>query len=242
MRNEVENQARRLTLLPAVSCCLVILVSVTGFGQAPDDVVPITMEPDHKIRLDNGKVRVYEIFLRPGKGTLLHEHRADNFTVNFGDAVVTLEPSGGIATTVTVATGDVGFASTASGPYTHRVLASGQTDFHGVAVELMSATPGQETILDRRADPPFHLVRENSRGRAYRIRLAPGASTGQYARAGTTVLIAISAGRIAEEIDGKPRRLWDFETGHLRWMEDPERLSLRNEGPEPVDLVELEIY
>lgn len=204
--------------------------------------MPITSEPDHKIRFDNGEVRVYEIFLSPGRGTLLHEHRADNFTVNFGAAEVTIEPDKGEPSTISVIAGDVGFSSTASGPYTHRVIATGQTDFHGIAVELLSRESGQEPAPALRTDPPFHVVLEAHRGRAYRIRLAPGESTGSFARHGPSVLVAISAGRISEDVDGKAQRLWDFENGRFRWLDGPEELSLRNEGSEPVDLVEIEIY
>jgi len=226
----------------AVCCCLGTLVPAAALGQAPDGVVPITSEPDHKIRVDNGTVRIYEICLSPGMTTLWHEHGADNFTVIFEDSEVTIEPYAGEPVTIPVAAGDAGFSSTASGPYTHRVSASGQTDFHGIAVELLSSDPYGKSTPDRRSDPPFHVALENSRGRAYRVRLEPGETVGPFARTGPAVLVAISAGRISEQAEGSARRLWDFETGHFRWIDEPGVISIRNEGAEPVDLVEIEIY
>ena len=225
-----------------VCCCLVVLAACASFGQETGRAVSITAEPDHKIRYDNGKVRVYEIFLSPGRGTLLHEHSADNFTVNFGAAEVTIEPESGDPSTIAVVAGDVGFSSTAPGPYAHRVIATGETDFHGIAVELLSREPARQSMLARRNDPPFSVVLEAPRGRAYRIRLAPGVSTGSFERHGPSVLVAISAGRISEDVHGKAQRLWDFETGQFRWIDGPEELSVRNEGSESVDLVEIEIY
>ena len=231
--------ARRIA---AVCCGLAVLIAGAGYGQEPDGAVPVTAEPDHKIRFDNGDVRIYEIFLPPGRGTLLHEHRSDNFTVNFGAAEVTIEPRDGEPLAISVDAGDVGFSSTASGPYTHRVIATGPTNFHGIAVELLSRESVRDSAPARRADPPFRAVREAPRGRAYRIRLPPGVSTGPFTRHGFSVLVAISAGRISEELPGRERRLWDFETGRFRWLDGPEVLSLGNEGSEPVDLVEIEIY
>jgi len=226
----------------SVSCCIVVLLASASAGQEAAGVVPITAEPDHKIRFDNGHVRIYEIYLPPGRGTLLHEHRADNFTVNFGDSEVTIEPPDGDPLTISVATGGVGFSSTATGPYTHRVVATGQTEFHGIAIELLARESARQSTPDRRQDPPFHVVLENERGRAYRIRLEPGESTGRFARQGSSVLVAMSAGRISQELDGEAPRLWDFEAGYFRWIDESGRPSVRNEGQEPADLVEIEIY
>lgn len=78
-------------------------------------VVPITAEPEHRIRFDNGTVRMYEVRLPKGHATLMHEHRADSFSVIFGDTEITNEPLEGAATESTFAAGRVGFASTAQG-------------------------------------------------------------------------------------------------------------------------------
>ena len=237
-------RALRSYLLIAVvsSCSLGIVASFGSVAQTPSNVVPITSEPDHKIRFDNGTVRMYEVLLPKGKGTLVHEHRADSFSIIFGDSEITNEPLGGKPATVKIPSGAVGFASTEKGPYAHRVIASGDSAFHVIAMELMSPKPAGPASASQRVDPPFKVVRENPRGRVYRIRLAPGESTGMFARPGSTALFAISSGRIREDVDGKANRLWDFETGHFRWIEVPERLSVKNEGTAPIDLVEIEVF
>src|SRR5262245_42607606 len=120
-------QANRAHPLVAtlVSTCLGILASSSGFAQ-PAGVVAITAEPDHKIRFDNGRVRMYEVVLPKGKATLMHEHRADSFTVFFRTAEVTNEPHGGGKPAIFNRTaGFVGFTSTAKGAYSLRVIASG---------------------------------------------------------------------------------------------------------------------
>jgi hypothetical protein len=129
-------QANRAHPLVAtlVSTCLGILASSSGFAQ-PAGVVPITAEPDHKSRFDNGRVRMYEVVLPKGKATLMHEHRADSFTVFFRTAEVTNEPPEEASQRYSTEQQVLwDFTSTAKGPYSHRVIASGETTFHVIAV------------------------------------------------------------------------------------------------------------
>ena len=62
-------QSNRAYLLEKVflCCCLLVLAPMSGIAQTPEGVVPITSEPDHKIRFDNGKVRMYEVVLPRGR-------------------------------------------------------------------------------------------------------------------------------------------------------------------------------
>jgi hypothetical protein len=202
-------QANRVHSLAAilVSSCLWCLVPTSGFAQTPAGVVPITLEPDHKIRFDNGRVRMYEVVLPKGRATLVHEHRADSFTVFVRSAEVTNEPYGGKPVVLQRTPGFVGFTSTAKGPYSHRVIASGETTFHVIALELLSPTPNGSLTTTQLPSSTFKVVLESPRGRAYRATLAPGESTDTFTRAAGSALFAISAGRISESVEGKPVRL-----------------------------------
>lgn len=222
------------------SWCGGILSPISGIAQTLDGVIAITAEPNHKIRFDNGRVRMYELVLPKGKATLVHEHRADSFTVSFRTTEITREPLGGKPVVVKIPAGRVGFASTAKGPYSHRVIASGDATTHVIAMELMSSA-GAVTAAQR-PGAAFKIVMENPRGRAYRLTLAPGESTEAFTRSAGTAVFAISAGRISESADGKPARLWDFEPGHFRWLDVSEKLSVKNEGSIPIDLVEIEVF
>jgi len=211
-----------------------------GPPEATQSVVAIDAEPNHRIRFDNGKVRMYEVVLAKGQSTLMHEHRADSFSVIFGNAEITNEPRGGKPRSFKLPSGFVAFASTAKGPYSHRILATGDTGLHVIAMELLS--PAQTAIAGKRANVPFKVVRESPRGRAYRITLAPGASAPAFTRPAGSAMFAVSAGRIREDADGGSARLWDFRPGDFHWFDSSERVSLRNEGPRPVDLIEIEVY
>ena len=236
------NAAHPLTAV-FVACFLGLLAATNSFSQTPDGVVPSTAEPDHKIRFDDGIVRIIELVLQRGRTTLMHEHRADNFTVFLSSAQVTIEPHGGGKPIVLNRTpGYVGFASTAKGPYSHRITVSGETTFHVIGIELLSPTPAGPATATHRPGAAFKMVLENPRGRAYRVILAPGEATETFARPAGSALFAVSAGRISETVDGKPVRLWDFEPGHFRWFESSAKVSIKNESSRPIELVEIEVF
>lgn len=224
-----------------VSCCLGLPAATPSLADRSDGVVPITSEPDHKVRFDNGRVRLYEVVLPKGKVTLFHEHRADMFFVFLSTTEVTNELLGSKPVTSMVSAGSVSFTHTVTGPYSHRLTGSGDAPFHVLGLELNApavSDPGRES--DRW--PPFEPVLENGRGRAFRLILDPGQSTEQFTRPANTAVIALSAGRVAEHAEGKPAKLWDFESGDFRWVETGEALSLQNPGPGAIELVEIEVH
>lgn len=229
-------------LAAVVACGAVLLAPAPSSAQAAADVVPVSAEPQHKIRFDNGRVRFYEVLLPPGSGTLMHEHRADSFSVVIRDAQMSIEPRGKFAMSFPAPAGVVSFAPATNGPYAHRIVASGSTAVHVVAMELLLAKPGGPPNDGRRDGARFSTVLENARGRAYRYTLAPGESTGTFGRAASSAIVAVSEGRISELREGQDSRLWDFEPGDCRWIETGEKLSVKNEGAKPVELVEIEVF
>lgn len=239
------NRSRRTAGLRVVGmltiCGLHAFVPAASIAQTSDAVVSITSEPDHRIRFDNGRVRMYEVVLPKGKATLWHEHRADSFSVTFGAAEITNEPRDGKPVVVPRAAGTVGFNSTADGPYSHRVVVTGETTFHVLVTELLTSSPGSSGNVARRAGP-FTLALENPRGRAYRLTLGPGEMTEAFTRPANSALFAISSGRVSEHREGQPPRLWDFEPAHFRWFDASDKLAIKNEGAAPIDLVEIEIW
>jgi len=186
---------------------------------------------------------MYEVLLPKGKSTLQHEHNADNFQIFFNTSVVINEPQGGKQMSFPVPAGAVNFASATGKPYTHRVEGNGDTPFRVIALELLGASQAAAgSDSTKRPSPPFTVALENARGRAYRVILNPGESTGPFSRAANTAMFAISSGRISEQAEGRASRLWDFDPGNFRWNETPEKLSLKNESSARIELVEIEIY
>jgi hypothetical protein len=231
----------RLLAAVAFSMLVGVIVPNTSTAQTPEGVVPVTGEPYHKIRFDNGRVRMYEISAPKGAATLMHEHRADSFNVFFRAAEITNEPYSGNPVVAKISAGQVGFASTAKGPYSHRVVVSGDASFHVIAMELMSPAAAASTAMPR-SGPAFKVALENARGRVYRLALVPGESSDVFTRPSGTAVFAISAGRISESIKGSSTRLWDFDSGHFRWIDSIQTLSVKNEGTTSIELVEIEVF
>lgn len=230
--------ARRRFVAALARLILAALPAAAVLAQ-PTPVVPVQAEPEHRIRFDNGRVRLYVVNLAPGRGTLMHEHAADAFGIVLGSGDMTHEPLGGDAMSFTPPMGLVTFTP-APRPYAHRISAPGSRPFKVAALELLAPPRGPAPASRRGA--PFTMDFENARGRVYRYTLQPQQSTGTFARAGGTAVIALATGRIAEAPEGQPPRLWDFDSGDFRWLEAGERLSLRNEGTAPVELVEIEVF
>lgn len=213
------------------------------YAQAPTNVVPVTAEPHHRVRFDNGRVRIYDVVLPKGESTLWHKHSADSFQVFFNASAVIVEPQGGQPRRYPLFPGLVVFSSTAKGPYTHRVEGDGDAPFRVALCELLGAPSGVGGANSaKRRDAPFSVALQNDRGRAYRLLLKPGESTGTFTRPANTAIFAISSGRISEHSEGKAPRLWDFDPGNFRWSDFPETLSLKNESRARVELVEIEVY
>ena len=219
-----------------------IAVSPAGTALAQDVAVPVTAEPNHRVRLDTGLVRIYEVQLTRGNSTAFHEHTKDSFSVLLNTTSRANEVRGGQRDIAQVKAGQVGFASTAKGPYTHRIEATGDVPYRVVVIEVLSETNAvNATDVPRRPEPIFSTVLENSRGHAYRVVLKPGESSGMFIRPASTGIIAITGGRTSELTDGKAPRLWDSERGNFRWTTTSESLTLRNEGNSTVEFVEIEI-
>lgn len=237
-------QIRSIFLSTAVSfaCLFGMFSPISSTAQTKVETIPMELEPNHKIRFDNGKVRLYEVNIPKGGATLMHEHRADNFLIIFEDTEITNDLLGGKPALVKFPAGSVRFTSTANGEYSHRVIVSGEKPLHLIAMELLSIAPKTTTAANPRRDPPFNIMLENSRARVYKITLAPGESTDSFIRPAGAVLFAISSGRIRERTDSMSERLWDFESGNFKWFETSEKLSLKNESNIPIDLVEVDVF
>lgn len=218
------------------------LAALSALADSKNPVVPVSVEPNHHVRFDNGRVRVYEVQLPKGKWTGFHEHTADNFFVFINTTSSVFEFADGRRAVRQVKAGEVGFASTAQGPYTHRVGADGDVPFHVVDIEVLNnARLGSSLATAKHPESVFRIVMENERGRAYDMVLKPGESTGVFTRAANTGIFAVSGGRVSETPVGKAARLWDSEPGDFRWSDATERLTITNGSPSDIEFVEIEI-
>ena len=237
------NLFRRTNLGMLQSICVFVLAAIPIPSRSQGDTVPISAEVNHKVRLDNGRVRIYEVQLSKGNSTAFHEHTVDNFAVILNTTTRANEPKGGERTVSPVKAGQVGFSSTAKGPYTHRVEATGDEPYRNITMEiLLVGNIGNAVKTPKRPDPFVPAMQDSPRGIAYRLTLRPGATTQVFQRPANTLIVAVSGGRISELLEGRERRLWDPEKGSFRWVDEATRLAIRNEGNADIELVEIEVF
>jgi mannose-6-phosphate isomerase-like protein (cupin superfamily) len=238
--------AQTYRFAPPVAAALILYLA--GFflplpclAQLPAGVVPITSEPNHKVKFENGRVRMIEAALPKGKTSLFHEHQYDGFFVFFRSKGFANEPFQGKRVATDLHDGAVLFIPAENGPYIHRVSAGKDEPALVSVLELMTRTAGNTNSSELRF-PPFETALENPRGRIYRLKLKPGESSDVFTRPAGTAIFAISSGRISEQPEGKPTRMWDLEPGTFKWVDAKEELTIRNEGQVPVELVEIEVF
>jgi hypothetical protein len=221
---------------------LAAALALPVFGQSKDPVVPVSREPSHHVRFDNGRVRVYDVRVPKGQWTQFHEHSWDNFFVFIVPTTQEFEFLDGRKGTREVKPGDVGFSSTAAGAYTHRVRAVGELPLHVVDIELLNNVQLGSGAPGPKRPESMKMVLEDTRGRAYNIVLQPGESTALFVRPAHTGIFAVSGGRVSETGEGKSQRLWDSEPGDFRWNEVAEKLTMKNEGLKDEEFVEIEMF
>jgi len=207
-------------------------------AELPAGVVPITSEPSHKVLFQNSKVRIIEAQIAKGTKSLFHEHQYDGLYVFFKAEGLGNEPYKGKIVTPNLKSGAVQFVPI-TGQYIHRVIASKDHDLDISVVECL--IPAGVVTTDERF-PPFTLALESPRGRIYRLKLNPGDATDTFTRAANTAIFAITPGQISEMSDDKPANTWKFETGNFRWIDTQQELTIKNDGQQPVELVEIEVY
>jgi hypothetical protein len=223
------------------------LVFLTAFITLPaipasnDPVLPVSKEPSHHIRFDNGRVRVYDVQVPTGKWTEFHEHSWDNFFVFIVPTTQAYEFSDGRKGTRDVKAGDVGFSSTATGPYTHRVTAQGNRPLHVVDIEILNNAKLGSDVATAKRPESFQIALENPRGRAYNLVLRPGESTPEFFRPANTAIFAVSGAQISETPEGKAPKLLNLAPGSLRWIDRPERLTITNNSAKDEQFVEIEL-
>jgi hypothetical protein len=226
-----------LIVRSALAAALALSASVPLLAQ--DDVVPADKEPRHVPKLVNDWVRVVDVEIPEGEQTLYHRHSLDYPYVLVTSVTLYNQIHGQEPKDVKMEAGFIGYYNAASkGAYTHRFINRGPGTFRAIGIELLkpaqagaakpplSALAGVETALD------------NDRVGAYRIRLAPGASTGPLAIPGPSIRVAMGEGRISEKIAGEGESASDLAPAQFRFREHAITTTLTNVGDRAVELVE----
>ncbi len=233
------------------------------------EYVEVADEPRHIEQLRNDHVRVYLATIEPGTRTLYHRHRANTLYVVMAGGLSRSDEPGhqrrrtgvgrsigtatklaialrrGLFGTVRLPTGAVLMHYHKDFPLTHRLCAAvGNPDpIRMLGVELLPQPDGPQHGPEEM--PGLSVEYHDRQATTYRIRLAPGQSTGPL-HTGRPALLAMVTGRgqsrlATAETPGRPlasatRTAPDGQAAcDLQWLNSDDDCTLSNPGPTTLD-------
>lgn len=216
-----------------------------GSAQAQDDdrVVPAHEEPRHVPKLVNEWVRIIDVEIPEGGRTLYHAHALDYPYVMVSSVTLDNQVYGQEPREVRIERGTVGYyrAST-QGTYTHRFINRGPGTFRAIGIELFKPLQPGARVNDPIPDSgAVKTVLDTERVRAYRIRLEPDQSLGPITIPGPSIRVAMTEGRITEEVEGRQAANLELAPAQFLFRAESATITLRNTGRSAVELVEFEL-
>ena len=207
--------------------------------QHGERVVPVHLEPNHRLVFDAGATKILNPRLYPGDVSLWHTHTEPILAVGFDSSDVRSQDPGAQWTPAGRLFTKPGSISSsieeAKRPYTHRVENVGKSVFELVAV--LNGTPGDSTYSSHAAGFEGAAELTNHWFRAYRLSLAASA-TARHAHVAPVVVVQVSAGRGVASGD----RTFGLN-GPASWayFDANEAHELRNSARDAIELVEIEV-
>lgn len=140
-----------------------------------ESVVDVSLEPLHKLRLENGLVRVYWIDLAPGVTTQFHRHERPYAGICVGESKIRNEVAGADPTESHMHDGNVIYTP---GQMTHRIENIGECAFQNVTIEVLCGARHKTSSLKRlvREQPRTKMVIDEPALRVANVEFAAGES------------------------------------------------------------------
>ena len=211
--------------------------ATSSASQSPP--VPVYLEPDHHLVFRNNLVRVLDIRVPPHHISKYHVHSNPLVSVTVQDARSWSqklgEPRGAESPRGEVPS--VGDNWDQELPYTHRVGNVDVVGYHRIAAEWLHAPKNACSALDPVAG--FELLKDGRFGRIYAMRLAPGQSTPPHVHSCPGLTIQGTDGTL-KSVGTLPAAQGGKGAGHWFWRNAGFDHAIRNEGPRPVTVYEID--
>jgi len=218
-----------------ISILLSLLAILPTIAQ---ETVPVAREPRHHFKFENEFVRVFDVIVPPGDGTLFHTHANDYLFVSIGDANLKAEVLGNAPGDLILKDGEVRFTK---GPITHRVTNQSSSDFRNITIEVLkSPMPDKSPTEPDKPIAGHTLMLENDRVRVERLVLDPGHSTGMHSHTLPGLVVAVSSGEIEAEAPGQAGQTVKFAPGDFRWREGRVTHKLTNVGKTRFEAIDID--
>jgi quercetin dioxygenase-like cupin family protein len=203
--------------------------------------VPVLDEPRHHLVFENKFTHVLDVRVPAGDTTLFHRHDHPYMGTVIAGATLWDEPIGGGPSARTpgppTAIGSVFDNWARPLPYTHRVSNTDTAGFHLVVAEWL-ASPGVDSAA-LPDTPTRKLLKDGQYARIYQVTLAAGASTESHRHAAPGLTIQVQAGDL--RMDGsRAAGSGGTGAGAWWWRDAGHAHVLRNAGPTPIDVIEID--
>jgi len=224
-----------------IACIVTLTVCANAFSQ-DDRVVPAHEEPRHVPKLTNEWVRVIDVAIPEGERTMFHAHSLDYPYLMVTSVTLQNQVFGQEPKDVKIERGLVGYYRAVQGTYTHRFINRGPGTFRAIGIELLKNGAVSTTVTAPLPEMPgFATVLDNERVRAWRITLEPGQSIGPLAVPGPSLRVAIDAGRLVEQAEGKAETTSQLVPAGFAFREQPYTVTYTNPGDARIEFVEFSL-
>jgi hypothetical protein len=220
----------------------ILLISVLAVCQtrAPGPSIELASEPHHTLLLQNSKVRVYRLKLKPHEATLPHWHRKFYAYLSLSPAVIGNEVRGR-KPVMSHTDGDEVHISKGGFIVAERNESSETVEL--LVVEPLSATAGtfdspvksidyHDAVLGELFDTPVV--------RGYEMRIAAGGNTSLNEKDCDRLLIAISDLELQDEFTDKLLAVVSMAVGEIHWIPRGVTHVITNIGQSPATFVTVE--
>jgi hypothetical protein len=168
------------------------VLPLAGAAWAADQIVPIEQEPQHRLKFQNRRVRLFDVLLSPGYVGIYHTHIYDGVFVNIETAATRAQDLGADPQDRPPRNvGDVYFIDYGTKPKVHRVANIGGSTYRVTDTEVLHNCGGFAPVKDSGGQS---LILENDRVRVTRLKIDPGETIALHPPCG--MLVAVTAGKL----------------------------------------------
>jgi hypothetical protein len=197
-----------------------MLLSITSALQAQ---VEAHEEPKHRPVLENGDIRILDVWIKGGDSCKYHVHRTPSLFLYLSSTQIRTQVQGASAIDQKVEPGQTWYNGFDK-PLIHKAWVRDAGSLHAMDIELLGPMPhGGSSVLEASG---LTLVQDSSRYRTYRVDLPPGTRL-QLPLRGNPALLIPYRGDGRSTIDGQDNDLYQ---GQYQWVEKGKMLEWRNIG------------
>ena len=211
-----------------------------GGGWAEEKVVDAKDEPHHRPKFINEVVRVLDVEVLPGEGTLYHTHSLDYPYVMLSTSLLKNDIPGKPQADLNITAGLIGYYRASQGAYTHRFTNVDSKSFRAIGIELLSNAPLGGGGMPLTESAGVKKVLDNERVRGYRLTLTPGESIGPVTLPGRSVRVAQTAGVLEQSVNGGKSSKTSLDLAQFEWRETAASYVLKNVSETTMELIEFE--